>query len=122
MAMRNPSPSRPIRFAAGTRQSSKMTAAVGWLFQPSFFSFLPNLSPGVPFSTSRHDTPPAPAPPVRHITMYTSTQLPHSLHPACAAATNKECHKRTKQNQRECGRGKAHARGGRGGELKKQMR
>ena len=36
MAMVNPSPSEPIMLAAGTRQSSKMTAAVGCEFQPSW--------------------------------------------------------------------------------------
>ncbi len=68
MAIRNPSPSDPTRFSAGTLQSSKVTMAVGWLFQPSLRSFLPKLSPGVPFSTSTQDTPFGPSPPVRHIT------------------------------------------------------
>ena len=35
----------------------EITAAVGWVFQPSFFSFLPKDRPGVPFSTTRHEMP-----------------------------------------------------------------
>ena len=53
MAILKPSPSSPRRLPTGTRQSSKITIAVGWLFQPSFFSFLPNVRPGVSFSTTR---------------------------------------------------------------------
>ena len=41
MAIRKPSPSLPTRFAAGTRQSSNSTMAVGCEFQPSFFSCAP---------------------------------------------------------------------------------
>ena len=41
MAMRKPWPSRPIKFAAGTRQFSNITIAVGCDFQPSFFSGAP---------------------------------------------------------------------------------
>lgn len=69
MAMRNPSPSAPTRLCAGTRQSSKITAAVGWLCQPSFLSCAPNESPGVSLSTTMHDMPRGPASPVR--TMHT---------------------------------------------------
>ena len=65
MAMRKPSPSAPTRLAAGTRQSSKFTWAVGWAFQPILRSGAPKLSPGVPFSTTRAETPLAPSPPVR---------------------------------------------------------
>lgn len=35
MAILKPLPSPPIRLAAGTRTSSRITAAVGWEFQPS---------------------------------------------------------------------------------------
>lgn len=68
MAYLKPSPSLPIRFLAGTTQSSKMTAAcqlplvgmlplVGCEFHPSFFSFFPKLSPGNPFSTTKLEIP-----------------------------------------------------------------
>ena len=65
MAILKPSPSAPIRFAAGTRQFSNITIAVGCDFQPSFFSCAPNDSPGVPFSTTMQEMPFGPAPPVR---------------------------------------------------------
>ena len=68
MAILKPWPSGPSRLATGTRQFSKITAAVGWLFQPSFCSCLPNDRPGVPLSTTSVETPPAPGPPVRSIT------------------------------------------------------
>ena len=68
MAKRKPSPSAPMRFAAGTRQSSKLTIAVGCDFQPIFFSFAPNDRPGVPSSTTMADTPFGPGPPVRTMT------------------------------------------------------
>ena len=41
MAILKPWPSRPIKFAAGTRQFSNITMAVGCDFQPSFFSCAP---------------------------------------------------------------------------------
>ena len=53
MAILKPWPSGPSRLATGTLQFSKITDAVGWLFQPSLFSCLPNDSPGVPFSTTK---------------------------------------------------------------------
>ena len=65
MAMRKPSPSAPMRLATGTRQSSKITSAVGWLFQPILRSFLPKERPGVPFSTTRQEMPFGPSSPVR---------------------------------------------------------
>ena len=65
MAKRNPSPSAPTRLATGTRQSSKITCAVGLAFQPSFFSGAPNDRPGVPFSTTRQLMPFAPLSAVR---------------------------------------------------------
>ncbi len=65
MAMRKPWPSSPMRFATGTRQSSKMTIAVGCDFHPSFFSCAPKDRPGVPFSTARQEMPFAPSSPVR---------------------------------------------------------
>jgi hypothetical protein len=42
-----------------------MTMAVGCDFQPSFFSWAPKVSPGVPFSTAMHEMPFGPSPPVR---------------------------------------------------------
>ena len=45
--------------------ASKITARVGWAFQPIFFSLAPNDRPGVAFGTSRAETPPGPSPPVR---------------------------------------------------------
>ena len=68
IAILKPSPSAPSRFATGTRQSSKITIAVGCEFQPSFFSGLPNDNPAAPFSTTRHEMPPGPSPPVRTMT------------------------------------------------------
>ena len=57
-----------MRLASGTRQSSKLTCAVGWAFQPIFFSWAPNERPGVPVSTTKAETPLAPGPPVRAMT------------------------------------------------------
>ena len=68
IAILKPCPSAPIRFAAGTRQFSKITMAVGCVFQPSFFSGAPNDRPGVPFSTTMHEMPRGPRSPVRTIT------------------------------------------------------
>lgn len=42
----------------------------------TFFSFLPKLSPGVPFSSTRQEMPLGPGPPVRHMTTYTSASPP----------------------------------------------
>ncbi len=68
MAILKPSPSAASRLAAGTRQPSNITIAVGCDFQPSFFSRAPNESPGVPFSTTKHEMPRGPPSPVRAIT------------------------------------------------------
>jgi hypothetical protein len=54
--------------ATGTVASSRITMAVGWLCQPSFFSGLPKLSPGVSLGTTRAEMPSGPSPPVRHRT------------------------------------------------------
>ena len=64
MAILKPSPSAPIRFSAGTRQSSKITIAVGCEFQPSFFSCAPKDRPGAR-SRPAGQMPPGPSPPVR---------------------------------------------------------
>ena len=68
MAILKPSPSSLRRLATGTRAFSKMTMAVGWLFQPSFFSFLPKDRPSVSLGTTRVEMPLGPSPPVRHMT------------------------------------------------------
>ena len=68
MAILKPSPSSPRRLATGTRAPSKITMAVGWLFQPSFLSCLPKDMPGVSRGTTRLEMPFGPAPPVRHMT------------------------------------------------------
>ena len=60
IAILKPSPSAPSRLATGTRQFSNITIAVGWLFQPSFFSLRPKERPGVPFSTRMQEMPLAP--------------------------------------------------------------
>ena len=68
MAMRNPWPSSATRFSAGTRTLSKWTAAVGWLAQPILRSWPPNERPLVSRSTTKVETPLAPAPPDLAIT------------------------------------------------------
>ena len=68
MAYLKPSPSGPSRFATGTRQFSKITARVGWAFQPILRSFAPKDRPGVPPSTTMAEMPEGPSPPVRAIT------------------------------------------------------
>src|SRR5262249_40429774 len=75
----HPSPSAPTRFATGTRHASKITIAVGCECQPSFFSCAPKLSPGVPFSTRKHEMPCGPPSPVRAITRYTSARPPPEM-------------------------------------------
>src|SRR5882757_9789100 len=84
IAIENPLPSAPSRLATGTRQSSKITIAVGWVFQPSFRSFLPNDRPGVPFSMTMQEMPPAlvllgPGSPVRTIATYKSLDPPPEM-------------------------------------------
>ena len=53
----NPMPSRAIRFSFGMRQSSNISSVVADALMPIFFSFLPNVKPGVPFSTTKADAP-----------------------------------------------------------------
>ena len=60
MATMKPMPSRPSRFAAGTRASSKTSSAVTLARMPILCSFLPKENPGVPFSTMKHEAPRAP--------------------------------------------------------------
>ena len=68
MAILKPSPSAPSRLATGTRASSKVIMAVGWLCQPSFFSCAPKERPAVSLGTTRVEMPAGPSSPVRHIT------------------------------------------------------
>ncbi|MNP47758.1 hypothetical protein D3C76_1418300 [compost metagenome] len=69
MMQAKPMFSMPIRFSAGTRQSSKNSSAVSEAHQPIFFSLRPTPRPGVPFSTSSRLTPPYPSLPVRTATV-----------------------------------------------------
>ena len=61
IAVLKPRPSSPpIRFAAGTRQFSKITSQVWAPRWPIFLSGLPKVMPGVPASTMKAEMPPAP--------------------------------------------------------------
>ena len=62
MAKRKPCPGPPMRLAAGIRQPSKRTIAVGWAFQPILSSLGPKLSPAVSASTTKAEIPAAPDP------------------------------------------------------------
>ena len=79
IAILKPSPSAPMRFAIGTRHWSNITIAVGCDFQPSFCSGAPYDSPGVPFSTTRHEMPRGPPSPVRTMQTYTSETPPPEM-------------------------------------------
>lgn len=58
MIARKPVFSSPIRFATGTRTSTKESSAVSEQCQPSFSSRRPTVNPGVPLSiTSRLSSP-----------------------------------------------------------------
>ena len=54
--------------ASGSDAAAQRTTAVGWAFQPIFFSCAPNDRPGVPASTTTALIPLAPSPPVRTMT------------------------------------------------------
>jgi len=60
-AIRYPSPSRPSRFATGTKQSSNTSSAAGHARIPIFFSWVPNVKPAMPFSTRNAAIPRDPA-------------------------------------------------------------
>ena len=62
-----PRPSSPIRLAAGTRTSSKYSAAVSDAHQPILASGV-RVKPARPRSISSSETPAAPGPPVRTAT------------------------------------------------------
>jgi hypothetical protein len=61
-------PFRPMRLAAGTRQSSKFTWAVGWAFQPIFLSWAPKERPASLSRRRRTRRPWRRPPPVRAMT------------------------------------------------------
>ena len=69
MAILNPSPSAPSRFAAGTGTSSKLTSQTCAPCWPIFLSGLPTETPGRSAGTRKAETPRAPSPPVRAITV-----------------------------------------------------
>ena len=61
MAVLKPTPSLPpMRFAAGTRQFSKMTSQVCAPCWPIFLSIFPSERPGVSFSTMKAEMAEAP--------------------------------------------------------------
>ena len=68
----NPSPSAPMRFAAGIRTFSRVTRRVGCAFQPIFSSALPYEIPSASAGTTNAEIPFGPASPVRAITTSTS--------------------------------------------------
>jgi len=57
IAILNPRPSSPSRFAAGTRQSSNTSSAVSEARMPSLSSVFETVKPGVPFSTMKAEMP-----------------------------------------------------------------
>ncbi len=73
---KNPMFSSPMRFAAGTRQSSKLSSAVSLAHQPVFASFLLTVNPGVPRSMTSSEMPPCPSPPVRTAVVAKSQRTP----------------------------------------------
>ena len=68
IAILKPMPSGPSRFSTGTRAPSKITARVGWAFQPILRSFAPSATPGVSPGTTSVEMPDGPSPPVRAMT------------------------------------------------------
>ena len=77
MATMKPMPSRLITFSAGTRQSLNTNSRVADERMPIFFSFLPKVKPGVPFSTTSALAPRLPlAASVITTTVYISASPP----------------------------------------------
>ena len=81
IAMLKPLPCFPRRFSFGIRQSVKINSYVDEPRIPIFFSFTPNVNPGVPFSTMKAEISFIVLPrfstfPVTAITIYTSASLP----------------------------------------------
>jgi hypothetical protein len=58
-----------MMLAAGTRTLSKITSQVLVPRWPIFLSVLPSVMPGKSAGTMKDDTPPAPGPPVRAISV-----------------------------------------------------
>ncbi|MOA20423.1 hypothetical protein D3C78_1408660 [compost metagenome] len=69
MMQAKPMFSAPIRFLAGTGQSSKNSSAVSDAHQPIFFNCRPTVKPGVSFSISNRLMPENPGSPVRTATV-----------------------------------------------------
>ena len=88
IAILKPSPSSPSRLAAGTSQSAKISSTVGEPRMPIFFSSLPTVNPGVPFSTTNALTPREPAAgSVTAKTQTTSATLPLVIQIFCPLST-----------------------------------
>ena len=79
MIARKPWFSSPMRFAAGTRQSSNASSAVSLAHQPVFWSFLLTEKPGVPRSITRSEIPACPSPPVRTAVVTRSARQPEVM-------------------------------------------
>ncbi len=56
IAILNPIPSEPIKFAAGTLTLSKVTRAVGWMVHPIFYYFFPYKTPFISPVTTKVET------------------------------------------------------------------
>ncbi len=81
IAILNPLPCLPRRLSLGIRQSEKISSYVDEPQIPILFSFVPNVKPGVPFSTMKAEIsfivlPRFSTVPVTAITIYTSASLP----------------------------------------------
>ena len=77
MKVLNPCAGSPIRFSAGTRQSSNETATVSEPRSPIFFSRFPTLNPGVAVSMMKAEIPWVPLPPsVRAVKVMYFATLP----------------------------------------------
>ena len=79
MMARKPPFSSPMRLAAGTLTSLKVTKAVLDIHQPMVFIRVVS-TPGVSRSTSRRLMPLAPGPPVRTATVKKSAEQPLVIH------------------------------------------
>ena len=90
MTERKPSFSRPSRFDAGIRQSSKISSAVSEDSQPVFFSARPTRNPGVPLSTMNIEIPcePRASRLVLAATKYTSACTPLVMNILLPLSTN----------------------------------
>ena len=73
---RTPSPRHRPGWPPGTRHDAKPSSAVSEQCQPIFGSARSTVNPGVPFSTTSSEMPPAPGPPVRTATVTKSARTP----------------------------------------------